>query len=273
MSNGDSFLVNQFRDFYREVIRWKERAVRDPLAFRPPVAVTIPPSPVPVSSVSNTEEAVAATIWQSLVEQLERQAVAVRRSGGEFAAEVFREAQYAMAALADEVFLHLDWRGRDEWQGNLLEQRLFATHRAGDVIFERIERILRARDPLDVDLAKIYLMVLALGFQGRYRGSADGQARIDTYRRQLYAFITNEDPDAPREAKPLFSEAYTSTLEMGEGRRVAPASRWFLGVFLLLILWVLVSHQLWRGLITDMEPIVQRILVDDVSAGRPPSTR
>ena len=260
MSNGDSFLVNQFRDFYREVIRWKERAVRDPQAFRPPEAS-------PAGS-----EVVAATIWQSLLELLERQAIAVRRSGGEFAAEVFKEAQYAMAALADEVFIHLDWRGRADWQANLLEQRLFGTHRAGDVIFERIERILRARDPLDADLAKIYLMVLALGFLGRYRRSADGQARVDTYRRQLYAFITNEDPDAPRDAKPLFPEAYSSTLEVGEGRRLAPASRWFLGLALILLLWVVVSHQLWTGLITEMEPIVQRILVDDGTGGRPPST-
>ena len=262
MSNGDSFLVNQFRDFYCEVIRWKERAVRDPQAFRPPASAAAPA----------VNEVVAATIWQSLVELLERQAVAVRRSGGEFAAEVFKEAQYAMAALADEVFIYLDWRGRAEWQENLLEQRLFGTHRAGDVIFERIERILRARDPLDADLAKVYLMVLALGFLGRHRRSADGQARVDTYRRQLYAFITNEDPDAPREAKPLFPEAYTSTLEVGEGRRLIPASRWFLGIALLLILWVAVSHQLWKGLITNMEPIVQRILVDDGTVGRPPST-
>lgn len=266
MSNGESsFLVNQFRDFYREVIRWKERAVRDPQAFRAPSAQT------PAGAPSGTE-AVAATIWQALLELMERQAIAVRRSGGEFAAEVFKEAQYAMAALADEVFIHLDWRGRDEWQANLLEQRLFGTHRAGDVIFERIERILHTRDPLDADLAKIYLMVLALGFLGRYRRSADGQARVDSYRRQLYAFITNEDPDAQREAKPLFPEAYNSTLEVGEGRRLAPASRWFLGLTLIVLLWVAVSHYLWRGLITEMEPIVERILVDDGTVGRPPST-
>lgn len=258
MTHGDSFLVNQLRDFYREVMRWKERAVRAPLAFRPADAPA--------------EEVPAETIWESLLALLERQAISVRRSGGEYAAEVYREAQYLMAALADEVFLHLDWRGRDDWQRNLLEQRLFGTHRAGDVVFERIERILRHRDPLEAELAKVYLVALALGFQGRYRGSADGTARVDTYRRQLYAFITNEDPDAPREARPLFHEAYAGTLDVGAGRRVAPWSRWALGLVLLLLLWVTVSHQLWRGLITDMEPLVQRILVDRGRGGTSPST-
>jgi hypothetical protein len=31
------------------------------------------------------------------------------------------EAQYAMAAFADEVFIHLDWEGKRTWTSNLLE--------------------------------------------------------------------------------------------------------------------------------------------------------
>lgn len=254
---AESFLLAQFRDFYREVIRWKERIVRDPRAFR--------------TASDAGQEVTAAVVWQSLVSLLERQAIAVRRSGGEYAAEVFKEAQYLMAALADEMFLHLDWLGRTDWQGNLVEQRLFGTHRAGDEVFRRIERILRSRDPLEVELARLYMMALALGFQGRYRGSGpEGAARVDLYRRQLYTFVTNEDPDAPREAKPLFPEAYDSTLEVGEGRRFALVSRWVLGLVLVLLLWIVVSHQVWRGLVSDMEPVVERVLSD--AGRRAPST-
>jgi type VI protein secretion system component VasF len=33
----------------------------------------------------------------------------------------FKESQYAMVALADEVFLNLNWKGRIAWQNTLLE--------------------------------------------------------------------------------------------------------------------------------------------------------
>lgn len=229
--SGESFLQVQLREFYREVMRWKERVIRDPDAFQPAGAAV--------------EETSAATIWQSLVALLERQAIAVRRSGGEYAAEVYREAQYLMAALADEVFLHLAWRGRDDWQSNLLEQRLFGSHNAGDIVFQRIDRILRRRDPLDAELAKLYLKTLGLGFQGRWRGPG-AVARIDDYRRQLYAFITNKDPDAPAEAKPLFPEAYASTLDVGEGRRLAYLRHWIVALVVFLVLWLVVADRIWR---------------------------
>lgn len=255
--SSESFLQVQLREFYREVIRWKVQVVGDPDAFQPAGAVV--------------EETSAATIWQTLVALLERQAIAVRRSGGEYAAEVYREAQYLMAALADEVFLHLAWRGRDDWQANLLEQRLFGSHNAGDVVFQRIDRILRTRDPLESELAKVYLSALGLGFQGRYRGM--GTARTDEYRRQLYAFITNKDPDAPSEAKPLFPEAYASTLDAGEGRRLAYLRRWIIALLLLLVLWIVVADRIWRRLTGDMQRDVETFIHETGAEEESPSTR
>jgi type VI secretion system protein ImpK len=243
--SSESFLSTQFRDFYREVVRWKQRIVHDPDAFR--------------VAGATTEETNAATVWQSLLGLLERQAIAVRRSGGEYAAEVYREAQYLMAALADEVFLHLDWHGREDWQANLLEQRLFGSHNAGDVVFQRIDRILRTRDPLEAELAKVYLLALGLGFQGRFRGPG-GNARIDGYRRQLFAFVTNEDPDAPRDAKPLFPEAYASTLDVGEGSRLAYLRHWIVALLLLIALWLVVADRVWRGLTAGMQQDAETFL-------------
>lgn len=254
--SSESLLSVQFRDFYREVVRWKQRIVQDPDAFR--------------AAGAAREETEAATVWQSLLGVLERQAIAVRRSGGEYAAEVYREAQYLMAALADEVFLHLDWHGREDWQANLLEQRLFGSHNAGDTVFQRIDRILRARDPLEGELAKVYLLGLGLGFQGRFRGPG-GSGRIDGYRRQLFAFITNEDPDAPRETKPLFPEAYASTLDVGEGSRLAYLRHWILALLLLVALWLVVADRIWHGLSAGMQRDVETFLQE--MKEEPPSTR
>lgn len=255
----DSFLLLQFRELYREVIRWKQKVGRN--AFREE------------SGSPEAPAALAPVIWQALVAQLDRQTIAVRRGGGEYAAEVFREAQYVMAALADEVFLHLEWEGREAWRANLLEEKLFQSHRAGEVVFQRIDRILRSRDPIETELAKVYLFALGLGFQGRFRGPG-GSERIDTYRRQLHAFVTNEDPDAQKAPKLLFPEAYLSTLDLGEGRRLPYVRRWVGAAVLLLLLWITVSHQVWRGLVEDMEPLIDRILDtgDQIPQGDAPST-
>lgn len=258
----ESFLVVQFRELYAEIIRWKRRVERDPRTFR---------EALPGEAAAGVAP---SEVWQGLLETLERQGVSVRRGGGEYASELFREAQYVMAALADEVFLHLDWPGRESWKTNLLEQKLFGTHRAGEAVFQRIDRILRSRDPVEIEIAKVYLMALGLGFQGRFRG-ADTSARLDAYRRQLHAFVTNQDPDAPRAPKPLFPEAYAGGIDAGESRRLPPVRRWALAAVLLALAWIALSQHLWQGLTADLAPLVRRILdqpADLRAPGGPPST-
>lgn len=243
----ESFLLTSFRELYAEVVRWKEKLHRE------------------MRTEAGKQETSPREVWDALLGLLERQAIAVRRTGGEYAAELYREAQYVMAALADEVFLHLDWDGREIWRGNLLETRLFGTQRAGDLIFDRIEAILRTRDPLQTELGKVYLLALALGFQGRYRSSGggaggDGEARLLGYRRALYGFVGNVDPDAPADSRALLPEAYVSTVEAADSRRLPNARRWVTAAVLLLLLWAGVSHFVWLDLTREMREVMEGIL-------------
>ena len=263
-SNGESFLLEQFREFYQEVVRWKRLAAREGSALAAVSAagggpgglvLAGPGAPGPLMLVGAAAPAPAAppapatvapaTVWQALLGLLNRQEAEVRRSGGEYAAVIYRRAQYVMAALADEIFLYLDWPGREAWRANLLEFKLFQSYRAGEEIFHRIEALLRTRDPADAELGKIYLMALALGFRGQLRGP-EAQARIDWYRRELYTFLTNRDPGMPRDPHSLFPEAYQSNVEAaGAGRRLSAVRRWMLAGLLLALLWILVSHRVW----------------------------
>ncbi|MFL6259193.1 MAG: DotU family type IV/VI secretion system protein [Thermoanaerobaculia bacterium] len=276
--NGESPLLDHFRDFYQEVVRWKSLAAREGGALSAVsagggaggVVVAGPgaPSgalmlvgagrampPVPAAAPA----AAPATVWQALLGVLSRQEAEVRRSGGEYASAIYRRAQYVMAALADEIFLYLDWPGREAWRTNLLEFKLFQTYRAGEEVFRRIEALLRTRDPADAELAKIYLMALALGFRGELRGP-EAQARIDWYRRELYTFLTHRDPGTPREPRSLFPEAYQSTAEAsGAGRRLSAARRWLLAGLVLALLWIIVSHRVWIGVVEDLAPLVDQI--------------
>ena len=273
-TGGESFLLAQFREFYQEVVRWKRLAARDGQLLQvsaagAPGALVMTGSPgaapgalmlVGASAVGTVTPAVApATIWQALLGVLNRQEAEVRRTGGEYASAIYRRAQYVMAALADEIFLYLDWPGREAWRANLLEFKLFQSYRAGEEIFRRIEALLRTRDPADSELAKIYLMAIALGFRGELRGP-EGQARVDVYRRELYTFLTNRDPGTPREPQSLFPEAYQSNVEAsGAGRRLSAARRWLLAGLLLALVWILVSHRVWLGLVEDLSPLVDEI--------------
>jgi type VI secretion system protein ImpK len=280
-SGGESFLLSQFREFYQEVVRWKRLAARDGellqvSAAAPPGALVVAgPGGAPGALMlvgggiggsigGNIGGAVApavapATIWQALLGLLNRQEAEVRRTGGEYASAIYRRAQYVMAALADEIFLYLDWPGREAWRANLLEFKLFQSYRAGEEIFRRIEALLRTRDPADSELAKIYLMALALGFRGELRGP-EGQARVDVYRRELYTFLTNRDPGTPRDPQSMFPEAYQSNVEAaGAGRRLSAARRWLLAGLLLALVWIVVSHRVWLGLIEDLSPLVEEI--------------
>jgi type VI secretion system protein ImpK len=283
--NGESLLLDQFREFYQEVVRWKRLVAREggALAAVPamsavsavsaasaaggglvmagpggsPGALMLMSGPAPAAPAPVT--VVPATVWQTLLGLLNRQEAEIRRSGGEYASAIYRRAQYVMAALADEIFLHLDWPGREAWRANLLEFKLFQSYRAGEEIFRRIEALLRTRDPADAELAKIYLMALALGFRGELRGP-EAQARIDWYRRELYTFLTNRDPGTARDPHSLFPEAYQSNVEAsGAGRRLSAARRWLLAGLVLALLWIVVSHRVWLGVIEDLEPLVDEI--------------
>jgi type VI secretion system protein ImpK len=281
-TGGESFLLTQFREFYQEVVRWKRLAARDGQLLQ--VSAAAAPGALPGSlvmaggpgaapgalmlvgggvgggAVGAVAPSVApATIWQALLGLLNRQEAEVRRTGGEYASAIYRRAQYVMAALADEIFLYLDWPGREAWRANLLEFKLFQSYRAGEEIFRRIEALLRTRDPADSELAKIYLMAIALGFRGELRGP-EGQARVDVYRRELYTFLTNRDPGTPREPQSLFPEAYQNNVEAsGAGRRLSAARRWLLAGLLLALVWILASHFVWLGLIKDLSPLVDEI--------------
>lgn len=282
-TGGESFLLTQFREFYQEVVRWKRLAARDGQllqvsAAAAPGALVMTGGPGaapgalmlvggavagPVGAAGAagavTPSVAPATIWQALLGLLNRQEAEVRRTGGEYASAIYRRAQYVMAALADEIFLYLDWPGREAWRANLLEFKLFQSYRAGEEIFRRIEALLRTRDPADSELAKIYLMAIALGFRGELRGP-EGQARVDVYRRELYTFLTNRDPGTPREPQSLFPEAYQSNVEAsGAGRRLSAARRWLLAGLLLALVWILVSHRVWLGLVEDLSPLVDEI--------------
>lgn len=246
---AETFLLDQFREFYREVVRLKRGVALDTWVYEGEEEGE------PAAS-----ERSPTAVWQRLLTLLERQALVARRRGGDFGEGFYRDAQYLMAALADEVFLHLDWRGSESWSSNLLESKLFQTHHAGEAVFARLDKVLAGRDPVHVDLAKVYLLMLGLGFQGKFRGTHDGAYRIAEYRQEILEFVSEREPQFRDGVRQLFPEAYASTLEQGSGERLPHLRRWIWTAAAVAAVWLLVSSWLWWDLTRDLRPVIERIL-------------
>jgi type VI secretion system protein ImpK len=237
------FLLERFHEFYREVLSLKERVKEDAYAL---------------------EE-----VRRRLTFLLERQALEAGRGGGDFGLEVYRRAQYAMAALADEIFLHLPWSGQEAWRNRLLEAHFFGSHRAGEELFERMDRLVQDSDAAYRELGRVYLAVLALGFQGRYRNDPEAPRKIEEHRSRLFRFIFGRDPEAIRGQARLMPEAYAATLDEGRTSTLPHLKPWIWAMVAVVLLWIAGGHLLWRSVLTDIRPLVDEILSQEDA---PPGT-
>jgi type VI secretion system protein ImpK len=229
------FLIERFQQFHGELLRLTKQVEEGNWVFDPATAGT--PEAV--------QDAAPSAVWRRLLSLLERQELEASRDGGDFAVELFRRAKYAMAALADEIFLNLPWAGREAWREHLLEHRLFGSHRAGEEMFERIEALLRDRDSAYGELARVYLTVLALGFQGKYRGSPHAAAELADYRRRLFQFIFGREPRTVKGDEQVVPQAYASTLDEAHASELPHLRPWVWAIAAVLVLWIAVGHLIW----------------------------
>ena len=210
-----------------------------------------PPAPADYIKVS-------IFVWQQLLSLFERQEAYAWRYGGTYGVEFYKKAQYVMVALADEIFLHTEWEGRKVWVSHLLETKIFGTHVAGELFFERLNRLLRDRDPVYRDLGAVYLMALSLGFQGKFRGGDDRGALAD-YRRQLFTFVFRQEPDLKNESRHLFPETYCHTLREEEKKRLPNPRAWLFLLGFVVLAYVLLTHGLWLKLTVPLGEANERI--------------
>ena len=247
-----SLLLKQFYDFYSEVICQKKIAQS---------YAEIPlPEQAPEPEEAPSEEPGTQTVSRTLMSLLEEQALESGRRGGEYGVSFYKEAQYIMAALADEIFLNMDWEGREAWKSGLLEFKLFGTHVAGELFFQKLDKLLTNRDPAFVEIAALYLQSLSLGFRGKFR-DIDDEGKLDYYRRQLFSFIFHKNPGLLNPDRLLYSEAYAHTLTEGEGKKLPYVKRWIIVVALLVLAFLGISHGIWANVTEDLKQVILQVLV------------
>jgi len=241
----DISFLQEFQNFYSELIRLRQRAE---LGF----------DPSPFGGEPETGE-ITIVIWTRLADLLDRQARLTGSSAGDIGHGLYREAQYVMAALADEIFLNIEWDGKEYWTSHLLESHLFNSNVAGEEFFSRLDRLLREPERGYTDIYAIYLMALSLGFRGKYRGHDDG-GRIEEARRALYVRIYHRKPELLRQGRKLFPECYAHTLDLGKAKKLPAPARWFWSLAAAIVIWLGISTLAWQSLSSDLHDDVQVLL-------------
>ena len=201
---------------------------------------------------------VSTVVWHRLVALFQRQAITAWKNGGSYGAEFYKEAQYVMVALADEIFLHMQWEGQRAWVTNLLEAKIFRTHAAGQFFFEKLDRLLREQNPVYKDLAAVYLMALSLGFKGKYYGM-DDRGKLARYRLQLFTFIYGREPDLDDETRYVFPEAYYHNVREESQRKLSDPRKWILVLLLVMVVYVTATQMFWMQFTQEVNTVNQSI--------------
>lgn len=179
--------------------------------------------------------------------------------------EDLKDVAYVMAALTDEIFLNMDWDGKQYWEENMLEYRYFGTQIAGDEIFKRINRLVLENEAISTEKAEIYLQALSLGFRGKYRGLEGEQGEIDAHRKRLFEFIQKNDKSVFLIGSRLFQKEYTHTIPTIHRKLLPDASiinyisAFFIFMFLVIssVVWLFETRDV-RLLLAEISSIAIR---------------
>lgn len=236
-SDGVDLVSIQFRDFYEGLQRAAQAATR---------------------LGEGEVKAAAEALSRQLCQQIELQSLEARRVGGKAGIEAEVQGRFLKAALADEVLLNIDWTGRSYWRHVLIEATLFKSSFAGERVFQDLDQLLREREPSRRNLGRLYLYLLSLGFQGRYRGLP--QDKIAEYRRELFQFVYQRPADLQGRDRTLSTQAYESTLSHLTAGRLPRFNRTGLMAVIGLLILLGVSELLWLWLSWPMRDALRATL-------------
>jgi type VI secretion system protein ImpK len=257
-----SVLLPYMQEFYYELLRQKEKALR--LGEVPEKNLYDLQEDNPDNIIEPMEDhspgkkngdainlaiSVQKKLRAVLDEQLKKAALQV---GATFTMSNFKDMHFALAALADEVFINLKWNGSRAWRESLLETQLFSTQVSGEVLFAKIDALLESYEPAVPELATIYLFVLSFGFRGKYRGN-DPQNRLRWYMDQLYLLANDGVPNLLRESRRHIVEScYDFTMTEPPLRGLPDIRTWGLWIGGVLLVYTFITYVVWYKLSSDI---------------------
>ena len=244
MSNLD--VIRQFRLFYEAVEQVRQAAFYITLSDigeteKKEYLVNGEITPAPIDNLLN-----------SLMTSLEERGRDFSTRGGDYGSRLFARVIYVFAAFADDVMLESHWVGRDEWVRAPLEVKLFGSQSAGEEIFNDIDNGLSKYEFGKRDLAKIYLMALNLGFEGKYKGT-QSEVDIRRYKARLFELINDRGPENSEATKSFLGSVYRYNQTGGAPEMMSYLKPWIITISAIGGLYLLGSHLIWEYMIAVLD--------------------
>lgn len=244
MSNLD--VIRQFRLFYEAVEQVRQAAFYITLSDigeteKKEYLVNGEITPAPIDNLLN-----------SLMTSLEERGRDFSTRGGDYGSRLFARVIYVFAAFADDVMLESHWVGRDEWVRAPLEVKLFGSQSAGEEIFNDIDNGLSKYEFGKRDLAKIYLMALNLGFEGKYKGT-QSEVDIRRYKVRLFELINDRAPENSEATKSFLGSVYRYNQTGGAPEMMSYLKPWIITISAIGGLYLLGSHLIWEYMIAVLD--------------------
>jgi type VI protein secretion system component VasF len=148
---------------------------------------------------------------------------------------------------------------------------MYGTRGADVEFFKRVDKLLRDPNPPKGarDLARLYLLVIASGFRGKFR-VPDLKRPLAEYRRRLFEFSHGSDPlELYARERTLFPEAVSNTLASRAVGRFTSAQKWIAAVVILVVAYLAISHFAWTKLSADLKDVMSRIETTASPGGTP----
>ena len=221
-----------------------------------------------LSDASAQEQNACRHIFNKLVELLTENKARATKHGGSAVASYYDEALYIMVALADEVFLNLRWTGKHAWQDHLLEVHFFNTHKAGEYLFEKLDKFLEQNNTVHKDLAVLYLWALGLNFVGKH-DSTQNTSILKQYKKQLCSLIHHGSKDAltvDNGPALLSPEAYKHILQGSLPSHLPSLQFWYRCLYGVIGCMLVASSLLWRYDLAEIRNIINVTRIIEVSA-------
>lgn len=258
---NEHFIIGAFADYYQELVMAKTAIASG--KFQDYLGSN--------SISSNSIDAdVLGAIYKKLKAKLTKQQRFIRANTTAFEQHDYLKVLYAACVITDEQFLFdVDWGGQKNqqklqqlWQDDyLLERSFFKTEDAGFSVYEKIDEILKERvnDNNRSDLIAVYLLLLTLGFRGKYRTSIMRKSKqLEETKRKLYRAL-----DKPLDQDQIFAQAYQHLLAVTEDpniHRMAPLKRWYQYSCYAVIAYLLLSSIIWLSLTAGLKDEVESLI-------------
>ncbi len=109
--------------------------------------------------------------------------------------------RYGLCAAIDESVLNTPWGSTSVWSSHSMLSTFHKETGGGEKFFLILDRI-RQEPAKNIDLIELYSIILALGFEGKYRIQPNGRSAIDTLRDELFNIVRMHRGEYERELSP-----------------------------------------------------------------------